>query len=137
MIAPIDLTGRVDWAEAARGASTGLSVLVIGGLTQPLVGMLLAPLGAVWLIVVAVMAFAAAGRRIGGSSAPGYQGAAAAVLGYLFVLPLVAFVNRGLDAAQVGATLGVAVLVGGATGALSGRRRQHRSTTATRERETR
>jgi hypothetical protein len=106
---------RLDWSEVARGASSALSVLVVGGLAQPLVADILPSLGAVWLIVVAVAAFAAAGRCIGTSRVPLLQGATSAVLGYLFVLPLVVFVNRGVDPGQLGGTVATAVLVGGLT----------------------
>lgn len=111
----------LDWAEAARGASAGLSVLVVGGLVQPVVAVLAPPLGAVWLVVVAVVAFAVAGRRIGTASAPLRQGAVCAVLAYLFVLPLVVYANQGLDVAQAAGTTVTAVVVGGLVGHLRGR----------------
>ncbi|WP_214364765.1 hypothetical protein [Pseudonocardia sp. H11422] len=111
----LDRRARLDWSEVARGASSALSVLVIGGLVQPLVAALVPPLGVVWLIVVAVAAFAAAGRHVAASSAPVLQGATAAVLGYLFILPVVVLVNRGVEPAQLGGTVVTAVLVGGLT----------------------
>ncbi|MEU7810992.1 hypothetical protein [Pseudonocardia sp. NPDC049154] len=115
------LVAGLDWAEAARGASSGLSVLVVGGLVQPLVGVLTPVLGAVWLIVVAVAAFGVAGRRIGTATAPYRQGAVCAVLAYLFVLPLVVYANQGLDVAQAAGTTVTAVVVGGLVGHLRGR----------------
>jgi hypothetical protein len=119
----VGLGERLDWVAAARGASTVLSVLLIGGLVQPLVGLAVPVLGTVWLILVAVAAFVVAGLRRGSSDLPALQGALTAVLGYLFVLPLVAFATRGLDLAQVAATTTTAVVVGGLTGALAARRR--------------
>lgn len=116
--APEGLFGGLDWAEAARGASAGLSVLVIGGLVQPLVGTLAPPLGAVWLVLVAVAAFVVAGRRIGAAVTPFRQGAVCAVLAYLFVLPLVVYANQGLDLAQAAGTTATAVVVGGVVGRL-------------------
>jgi hypothetical protein len=115
------LPGCLDWVEVARGASAGLSVFVVGGLVQPIVGVLAPPLGAVWLIVVAVAAFVVAGRRIGTASAPLRQGALCAVLAYLFVLPLVVYANQGLDLAQACGTTATAAVVGALVGHLRGR----------------
>ena len=45
-------------ALVVAGASRGFTVLLIGGVVQPWVGMLLPPLGYVWLALVAIAAFA-------------------------------------------------------------------------------
>ncbi|MDT7704448.1 MAG: hypothetical protein QOG20_55 [Pseudonocardiales bacterium] len=120
---PEPVLGWIDWAQTARGASTAFSILVVGGLAQPVVGTVAPPVGAVWLIIVAVLAFAVAGCRIGDAGLPIAHGAATAVFGYLFVLPLVVFAAHGIDAGQVVGTAAVAVVVGGAAGWLAGQAR--------------
>jgi Osmosensitive K+ channel histidine kinase len=113
----------VDWVVAVRGASLGFSVLVIGGLVQPLVAMAVPPLGVVWLLLVAVVAFAVAGRRIGAAVTPALHGAVAAMMGYFLVVPLVYFAQGSVDGAQIGYTFATAAAVGAAVGHLAGRRR--------------
>ncbi|MCE3552863.1 hypothetical protein LWC33_15530 [Pseudonocardia sp. RS11V-5] len=116
---------RVDWVHLARGASLCFSVLVIGGLSAPLASRI--PLiGPAWLIITAVVAFVAAGYRIGDAAVPRLHGAAAAVAGYLLVLPLVAMATRSLDPVQLGLTTLTAVLMGGLAGHFAGRNRARR-----------
>lgn len=119
-------TDRVDWNHVPRGASTGFTVLVIGGLVQPLVSLALPPLGVVWLIVVAVAAFAIAGRRIGDASSPPLHGAVAALASYFLVVPLVYLATRSVDLQQIVLTSAVALVVGAAAGHLAGHGRSSR-----------
>lgn len=116
----------LDLSAVARGASTGFTVLFVGGLLQPVVGHLVPPLGLGWLIAVAVIAFAWSGGYIGAALSPAAQGAAAAVAGYVLVLPLVVMAARGFDFGQIGATAALAVVVGGASGWLTAGRRPTR-----------
>lgn len=111
----------LDLPAVARGASTGFTVLVVGGLLQPVVGRLVPPLGLAWLIVVAW-----SGRSIGAALSPAAQGAAAAFAGYVLVLPLVVMAAREFDFGQIGATTALAVLIGGASGRVTAGRRPTR-----------
>lgn len=117
----ISATDRIDRGQVARGASGAFTVLVIGGLSQPLVGHVVPGLGAVWLPVVAIAAFAVAGVRVRASNRPTAHGALAAVCGYVLVLPLVLMATRALNPTQTLFTLFVAVLVGGVSGYVTGR----------------
>jgi len=121
---PTPRTDRMlDIAALGRGVSAGFTILVIGGLAQPLIGQLLPPLGAVWLIVVAVAAFVVASWRIGDAPSPALQGAVAAVVSYLLVVPLVVMGTGGLDPQQVVLTLAVAAGTGMITGGFRSRQR--------------
>lgn len=117
---------RVDAGRLAKGAGSAATVLIVGGLCQPLVLSWLPPLGVVWLIVTAVAAFAVAAWRANrlddGRDDAALHGALAALFGYVIVLPLVVTATRTLDPSQVGLTVAVAVVVGSATGWLIGRR---------------
>lgn len=112
----------IDTPTAVRGASRGFTVLVLGGLSAPLIAMTVPPLGAVWLTLAAVVAFTLAGARIGAAARPAVHGAVAATLAYLLVLPLVLIGPVGRDPLQIGLTLLTAVAVGGIAGMLSARR---------------
>ncbi|MEU4377230.1 hypothetical protein [Pseudonocardia alni] len=114
----------VDTLAAVRGASSGFTVLVLGGLSAPLVGALAPALASAWVVVIGVVAFVVAGVRIGGATSPVLHGAAAAVGAFLLVLPLVLwFSSPAPPAAQLVGSLLAALVVGGAAGALGDRRR--------------
>jgi len=115
-------TGRVDVPNAVRGASTGFSILLIGGLVAPLATLVSAPAGAVWLAGVAVVAFAVAARRSRLAEAPALHGAVAALGAYALVLPLLLPFPQGRDAGQILLTIATAVVVGAASGTLMARR---------------
>lgn len=117
-----DFAARVDWPGLARGASTGLTILVLGGLSAPLASRV-PVIGPPWLIITAVVAFAVAAWRIGDALTPAVHGATAALVSYLLVLPLVVLGTGGLDVAQLGLTTVTALVVGGLVGVLAGRRR--------------
>lgn len=110
----------IDGPVAVRAASTGFTVLLLGGLAAPIAAQVLGEVGRYWLLIVAVVAFITAGVRIGSASSPMQHGAVAAIGGYLLVLPIV-FVTGGLEITQVGTTLAAAVVVGGLSGYLRGR----------------
>jgi hypothetical protein len=111
----------IDAVAVIRGASTGFSILLAGGIVTPVVAGV--PLvGRYWLITTAIVAFVVAGLRIGSSRTPALQGVLAAVGAYLLVLPVVRMASGGWDVNQVLATLGAAVVVGGTSSFLAGRR---------------
>lgn len=112
----------VDLATMIRGASLGFSVLVLGGLVAPLAARL-PVLGPVWLPVVAAVAFALAGSRIGVATAPARHGGVAAVSAYLLVVPLVMMAPVRPEMPALGLSAGAAVLVGALAGAVAARRR--------------
>ena len=115
----------VDVPTAVRAASTGLSVLLLGGLMTPL-GQTVPVLGPFWLLLVSVVAFAAAGSRVGDAGLPHVHGGCAAFGSFLLVLPLVFWfppAGTGLEPAQIVSAAGAAVVVGTAAGYVAGRRR--------------
>lgn len=118
----------IDAPNAVRGASTGFSLLVIGGLLAPVAASLLpVPGRAVWLPLVAVLAFVIAAARIGQASRPALHGAVAATSSYLLILPLVVFNESGRDPVQIAATFGTACAAGALTGFCRGRCRNRSS----------
>lgn len=112
------------------GASRGFTVLLLGGVVQPWVGAIYAPLGYVWLVLVALAAFAFAARpRTVGDAEPSphrseraFTGAAAALGSYVLVLPLVLYGAGELPVVQALGTSLTAVIVGGFAGAYAPRR---------------
>lgn len=126
---------RLDWnaidpVAVVRGASTSFSVLVLGGLLHPVLIQVAYPLAFVWIPLVAVVAFVVAGMRAAASPWPALGGAAAALSGYLLVLPLVLLAAGGWEPGQLMATAVTAVLVGGVAAAVRARLTPHRETDA-------
>lgn len=112
-------TRALGYAAVIRGASRGFGVLLVGGLVQPVVAQLSAPLAYLWLLLVAVVAFvvaATAATPRGTPTTAWRQGPTAAVGGYLLILPLVVMGQGGLPPVQLLLTTATAVLVGAATG---------------------
>jgi hypothetical protein len=114
--------GRIDVPNAVRGASTGFSILLIGGLLAPMATLVSVPVAVVWLAGVSVVAFVVAARRSRPANAPALHGAVAAVLAYVLVLPLLLPFEQGRDVRQILLTLATAVVIGAVTGALAARR---------------
>ena len=117
----------VDVATAVRAASTGLSVLLLGGLMTPIAQAYLPVVGQFWLLLVSVVAFAAAGSQVGDAELTPVHGACAALGSFLLVLPLTFWfppAGGGLDLAQIVSAAGAAVVVGAVAGHLAGRRRE-------------
>lgn len=110
----------IDGPVMVRAASTGFTVLLLGGLVAPLVAALVPMVGRYWLVVVAIVAFVIAGSRIGAAGAPAVHGAVAAVSSYLLMLPVV-MMTAGLQVGQVLATASAAVVVGALGGYLTAR----------------
>jgi hypothetical protein len=111
--------GLVDVPNAVRGASTGFSVLLIGGLVAPMVTLASTVLATVWLTGVAVVAFAIAARRSRLAGAPAAHGAVAAVFSYVLVLPLLLPFEQSRDPLQILLTTATAVVVGAGCGSLA------------------
>lgn len=116
-------TGRVDGPNAVRGASTGFSILIIGGLLAPLWTLVSTVVAAVWLAAVAIGAFAMAARLSSAAGNPPLHGAVAAVTAYVLVLPLLLPFEQGRNVPQILATFATAIVVGGLTGWLAAGRR--------------
>jgi hypothetical protein len=112
---------EVDAPGVVKGASTGFTVLVVGGLAAPL-GTLVPVAGPAWLPIVAVVAFVVAALRIGAAPRPWLHGTVAALSSYLLVLPLV-LLGGTRDVRQMLLTALAAVVVGAIAGFVAGRRR--------------
>lgn len=108
-------------SHVVLGASRGFTVLLVGGAVQPLVGMALPPLGAVWLVLVALAAFVAAARRAGRGGHTVLGGALAASGGYALVLPVSVLGSGQVLPALFVATGATALVVGAATAWVSSR----------------
>ncbi len=106
-----------DWSFVVRGASGGFTVLLVGGVVQPWIGALLAPLGYVWLLLVALAAFGWAARPQRDRAGTVLDCMTAAVGSYLLVLPLVISAAGALPLQQMFLTALTAVIVGGLAGA--------------------
>jgi hypothetical protein len=118
--------GPIDGPTAVRAASTGFTILLLGGLLTPIAARFLPVVGQFWLSIVAVVAFAVAGHRIGTARIAPLHGACAALGGYLIVLPLVLWTSgglAGLGLAQILWTAAAALFVGALAGFVAGRRR--------------
>jgi hypothetical protein len=111
--------GLVDVPNAVRGASTGFSVLLIGGLLAPMVGLASTLVATVWLTGVAVVAFAIAARRSRLAGAPAVHGAVAALFSYILVLPLLLPFEQSRDPLQILLTAATAVVVGAGCASLA------------------
>jgi len=117
---PVNPAGRIDFPRAVQGASTGFSVLIIGGLIGGAVQLIAPAVG--WVILTATFILAAnlAARRLGRATAPVLHGAAAALMAYGLVLPLMLFspVTRLRDLFLM---MVIMIWVGGLTGVLQAR----------------
>lgn len=110
--APATGTGRIDVPGAVRGASTGFSILILGGLLAPFLTLVSGPVAAGWLALVAVVAFAVAARHSKRAGSPGLHGVVAALIAYALVLPLILPFEQGRNPGQIGLTVLTAVVVG-------------------------
>ncbi len=118
---------QVDVGAVARAVSTGFMILVFGGLIQPIVSTYVPLLGMFWLILVAVVAFASAGARVGiACPNPPLHGAGAAVGSYLLVVPLM-FLQGTFNPLYCVYSFVAAAVVGALAGRIAARSR----TTAT------
>lgn len=120
----VDVLRWVDLIDVTRcinGASTGFSVLVLGGLLSALVVHLAPVVGYVWLPLTAVVAFATAAARPGKAIKPSLHGAISALSAYLLVLPLVILAGSG-NTLQIVLTTLCALVVGGIAGHVCGNR---------------
>lgn len=103
-------------ALVVRGASRGFTVLLLGGMVQPLVALAVPPLGYVWLALVAVVAFAWSARIA--TAAPGstlVDAVSAAMGAYLLVAPVVVMLTGQLLPQQILGTSFTALVVAAAT----------------------
>lgn len=112
-------TRALAYADVIRGAFRGFGVLFVGGMVHPLVLQLSEPLGFVWLLLVAVLAFGVAAVTATPTGTPvsaWRQAPVAAVVSYVLILPLVRAGSGELPLVQLGLTTVTAVLVGVAVG---------------------
>jgi hypothetical protein len=112
-------TRALGYADVIRGAFRGFGVLFVGGMVHPLVAQLLEPLGYVWLLLVALVAFGVAAVTAtprGTPVAAWRQAPSAAVGSYFMILPLVLAGSGELPLMQLLLTTIVAVLTGVAVG---------------------
>jgi cellobiose-specific phosphotransferase system component IIC len=114
--APTTGVGRIDVPGAVRGASTGFSILILGGLVAPFWTLLSTAVAAGWLALVAVVAFTVAARHSKQAGNPGVHGAVAALIAYALVLPLILPFEQGRNPAQIGLTVLTAIVVGWLSG---------------------
>lgn len=120
---PAPPVGRIDVPNAIRGASTGFSILVIGGLLAPLWTLVSTLVAGIWLAGVSICAFAVAARLSKAAGTPPLHGVVAAVTAYVLVLPLLLPFEAGRNVPQILATLATAVAVGALTGWFAAGRR--------------
>jgi hypothetical protein len=110
---------RIDLPVAVRGASTGFSVLLVGGLVTLLVAIKVPAVGPLVGIASAVLGFHVAARRVGTASMPALHGAFAALMAYALALPVVVLLSSGWTTADMGrAMLNLALAI--STGSLTG-----------------
>lgn len=113
--------GQADVAEIARAVSTGFTILILGGLIQPIVSRFVPWLGLIWLILVAIVAFAYTGFRAGRAGPkPPLFGGGAAVGAYVLVLPVLFLVGT-FDPTYAASSLAAAVVVGALAGIIGAR----------------
>lgn len=110
---------RVQSHLVARGAGRGFNVLLLGGLVAPFAAAFLGAVGALWLALVAVVAFIVAGRTVREAERPALHGALAALGSYFLIFPLVIFLTRVLDLTQLSVTSLTALVVGAAAARLT------------------
>lgn len=110
------------WGTLARGASTGFTVLFVGGWLYPAAQRLSPVAGTVFVVVVGAIGFGAAGARCGRVEFAALHGVVAAVLSYALMTPVILITNRGLLLSGLGWAILGAVLVGGAAAQLAARR---------------
>lgn len=112
-------THVLGYPAVVRGAFRGFGVLFVGGLVHPVVARLVEPLGYVWLLLVALVAFgvAAVAATPHGTPVPAWRQAPVAAVGsYLLIVPLVQVGAGELPLVQVVLTTLTALLVGVAVG---------------------
>jgi hypothetical protein len=107
------------YPAVVRGASRSFFILLVGGLVHPAISVLWQPLGYVWLLGVALVAFAVAAvvATPEGTPVDGWRRApVAAVAGYALIVPLVITGAGELPAMQAVLTAATAVLIGAVVG---------------------
>jgi hypothetical protein len=112
----------IDVPAMVRGASVGFMALVLGGMLAPLAERI-PVVGPAWLPVVALLGSVLAGSRVGEASSPWRHGGAAALSGYLLVVPLVMMSPQRPEMAAIGMAACAAAMVGALAGAVAGRLR--------------
>ncbi|HEX4249461.1 MAG TPA: hypothetical protein VH008_16480 [Pseudonocardia sp.] len=107
---------RIDWVLVVRGASTGFTVLVIGGLVNPIISNLNQVAGLIELVLGALAASVVAAWRARTADSPVLSGAVAALISYTLVVPLIYLSEHRLDYRVILAFAAVAMVVGAVSG---------------------
>lgn len=107
----------IDPVAVVRGGSAGFSVMVLGLLATPAVAGLAPGLVPAWQIATGVMGFVVAGARPGAARSASLNGAAAALNGYLFVVPVLLMTNMRPTLTVIVCGVIAAVAVGAFAGA--------------------
>jgi hypothetical protein len=110
------------WGTLARGASTGFTVLFVGGWLYPAAHRLSPVAGTEFVVLVGAIGFGAAGARCGRVEFAALHGVLAAVLSYALMTPVILTTNRDLLLEGLGWAILGAVLVGGSAAHLAARR---------------
>lgn len=109
----------IDGAATARGASRGFSVLVMGGVVQPLVSKLTHVDAGLLLGALTVGAFVAAALGVGPIRHSGAHGAIAASASYLLAVPLLMLIDAHPPVVVLLLVGCLAVVVGGGAGSVA------------------
>lgn len=108
--------GAIDIGALTQGAWAGFSVLVLGGLAQPIIAAYVEDLSIIAVVLTAGSGFVVGGWRIGNTDRPMVQGAIAAMASYLLLLPVLFLLSFGPKGVEVGGTLAIAAVIGAVTG---------------------
>lgn len=112
---------QADVGEIARAVSTGFTILILGGLIQPVVTRFVPFIGMIWLILVAVVAFGYTGFRAGRAGPnPPLFGGGAAVGAYVLVLPVLFLVGT-FDPIYAASSLAAGAIIGALAGFIGAR----------------
>jgi hypothetical protein len=127
---PDDVAGGIDLIALVKAVAIGFVVLVLGGLVAgqviarlPLSSGALTVTYNMWVVAVTLGAFAWAGSRIGEATRPAVHGGVTALGAYVLVVPLVLLGGSNPPVTAVLLMALVALVVGGLSGLVAGRRR--------------
>lgn len=113
----------INGADSLRAASTGLTVLFVGGALAKIVAIFVPTSQLWWLPLVAMIGYAVAGSRIGNAGRPTLQGALAGLLAWALVaIGRLGWGFAGYTPALTFVELLPAIAIGALAGWMAGRR---------------